>query len=288
MNKLLGLDESLLRQTGTAEQAGYRLVNYLFLLVTALSVLANGYFGYLFLRTWWGALMLALLMGFIHFSVFRIALITLMTKPLIDKQESAAELPLRPRINFKSLFRPNLASLVRFVFIGLIALTLSFPLSTLFFHRQAMALEQEFMERISEQANRQDFGSIALQDDTRQAHYPFVIFERLWALPSFRNSVALFVLIAYAPLLALARLRYGRLSKYADLCRASMRQEILIDYQETLEQSQDALSKSYPAFDKKLVDLTPFSDAPFRQKLKRGAFRTYGSSAEFKNHLRSL
>jgi hypothetical protein len=288
MNKLLGLDETLLRQTGTAEQAGYRLVNYLFLLVTALSVLSNGYFGYLFLRTWWGSVLLGLLMGFIHFSVFRIALITLMTKPLIDKRASPPEIPLRPWLNFKSLFRLNLASIVRLVFIGLIALTLSFPLSTLFFHRQAMSVEQEFMERISEQANRQEFGSIALQVDTRQAHYPFVIFEQLWTLRSFRNLVAFFVLIVYAPLLALARLRYGKLTKYADLCRESMRQEILIDYQETLEQCQFMLSKSYPSFDKKLVDLTPFADAPFRQKLKRGPFRTYGGSADFKNHLRSL
>lgn len=285
MNRLLGLDEALLRQTGAVEQAGYRMVTYLFLLVTAFSIFSNGYFGFLLLRNWWGVLLLGLLMGYIHFSVLRIALITLMTKPLVDKQlASVTTAPGAIKRTLKSLRKLNLSSLVRFVFVGLIAISICVPLATLLFHQQAMQVEEAYRLELAAAV-----GSSSLVDASalNEAHFPFVIFEQLWKFSGFKYVLLVLFVAVYAPLLALARLRYGNNNRYAELCRESMRKEVLIDYQETIEQSQYYLDKHHPWFDKKLMDLTPFSDAPFKQVLNRGSSRSFGTSDEFRNFMRT-
>lgn len=336
MNVLLGLNKDLLQQVSQVERSSYISASWLFLFVASLSFISNGYFGFLFLGTWWGAILLSLLVGFIHFSVLRISLITLMTKPLIDKEESAAveTLPLsvhegqeqaaldgkiveqkitaeptsnrstvrervRKMVNntklqagLKRIRKSNFSSVMRFVFVGLIAMTICIPMSTLFFHNEAMQIEESYRSKLIQSyelaAAKMQISSGPVDDELKNAHYPFVIFEALWHRTSYRLLVIIFLVIVYTPLFALGRLRHGKGNRYADLCRESMRKEILIDYQETMDQSQYHLEKTYPFFKDKLMDLVPFSDPPFKYKAKNLYKRKFGNSAEFRNFMREM
>lgn len=316
MNSLLGLNDDLLQQAGAVERAGYYSATRLFLLVAVLSFVSNGYFGYLFLGTAWGALLVAVLVGFIHFSVLRISLITLMTKPLVEKKKgeprvSASNTFAQPitadspdalpspavpangstKVGVKSIGirRLNFSSVMRFVFVGLIAVTICIPLSTLFFHNEAMRIEEAYRNTL---LNQYSTGTAQLQisagpinHQLEEAHYPFVIFETLWLQRTYRLVVLVFLIIVYLPLFALARLRYGKNYRYADLCRESMRKEILFDYQETLEQSQVFLNSNFPAFKKKLTELTAFSDPPFKYQPRNAANRKTGTTDEFRQFM---
>jgi hypothetical protein len=299
MNHLLGLDEDLLKQVGAAERAGYRTVNFLFLGVVALSVVSNGYSGYLLTGSWWGVPWLALLMGFIHFSVLRISLITLMTRPLTEKAapESAPTQENPPaakpaRAVRRLLPRLNMAALVRLLFTGLIALTICMPFAMLVFHDEAIALEEDYRKQlvVREAAGVQDLqvGRAVSYADDKEAHYPFVVMEQLWKRPSYRTLVLFLVFLVFLPSLFLARLRYGKQYRYSLLCRDAMRKDISLDYGETMEQSQFQLVKRFPAFHKRLEDATVFADPPFNTTLRKPSGKTYGSRSEFLNHLRSL
>ncbi|MFM2207960.1 MAG: hypothetical protein RL213_1935 [Bacteroidota bacterium] len=299
MNHLLGLDEDLLKQVGAAERAGYRTVNVLFLGVVALSVVSNGYSGYLLTGSWWGVPWLALLMGFIHFSVLRISLITLMTRPLTEKplpnsgptQENPPAVK-APRAALRLLPRLNMAAMVRLVFTGLIALTICMPFAMLVFHDEAIALEESYRRQLvmKETAGDQDLqvGMSMSYADDKEAHYPFVVMEQLWKISSYRMLVLFLVSLVFLPSLFLARLRYGKKYRYSLLCRDAMRKEISLDYNEALEQSQYLLGKRFPVFQKRLEDATVFADPPFNTTLRNASGNTFGSRSEFLNHLRSL
>lgn len=291
MNKLLGLDETLLSKVGLVERGGYRLVNILFLIAVIMSLLSNGYFGYLLLRTWWSALSIGLLMGYIHFSVLRIALITLMTKPMIDPvnepQGNHATIGrIGKAINY--IRQLNGASILRFIFVGLIAITISVPFSTIFFHAKAMSFEQQYREQLTQALQAQQSADVVILREMERAHYPFVIFEKLSADAGYLILMILVIALVFSPLVALAKLRYGKNNKYVELCREAMQQEIMIDYLECLEQSQFHLDLHFPDFKKKLTALTPFADAPFRQKLKDAKDRKWGDADEFRQYMRSI
>lgn len=282
MNSLLGLEEALLRQTSTIEQAGYRWVNYLFLIVTAFSFLANSYFGYLLLRNWWGVVLLGTLMGYIHFSVLRIALITLMTKPIAEKKPVLTSTV--PTALKRATHKLNIASVLRFIFVGLIAISICFPLTTFLFHKRAIEIEDVYRLNLASTVKAQSIGGM---EELQHAYFPFVIFQQLYDSGSFKFILIVLFVAVYSPLLVLARLRYNNNNLYAELCRESMRQQVKIDYSETMEQSQYFLDKNYPSFDRKLTELTPFDDAPFNQVMKKGPARSYGSADDFRQFMRS-
>jgi hypothetical protein len=299
MNNLLGLDNNLLQQVSVVERAGYYSATRLFLLVSLISVVSNGYFGYLFLGTWLGAFVLAILIGFIHFSVLRISLITLMSKPIVEAVNAKVVDTVAKPSKIKNLFngtrqltRFNIASIMRFVLVGLIAITICIPMSTIFFHNEAMQIEESHRVHVLQNYNavsaQMHIRAGVVDRDLSQAHYPFVIFEVLWEKSGYRLLVFVFLILVYTPLFALARLRYGKDYSYGDLVRDEMRKDILIDYHETVEQSQFFLDKSFPEFKKKLTELTAFSDPPFKHCAKTLSVRKFGATADFRQYMRSI
>lgn len=285
MNFLLGIDNQLLKKTGTAEKSGYWLVNILFIGITLLSLIANGYFGYLLLRNWSGVLLIGLLMGFIQFSILRIALITLMTKPLYENNTSEIK-DIKGRLlqRFSSIL--SFPSVLRFLFTGLIAISISFPLTISIFHDEAMAVEHSFRLKLSK--NSETEHPTIGQMDTIHSNYPFVILKHFIDKPPFRTLVSLLMLLIFSPLLVLGWLRYGKGFIYTDLSKDFMRRDIIIEYQECLEQSQYFLKNNFPDFKPPLEELIPFSDMPFKTQKKVIVDRKYGTKSEFKNFIQSL
>ncbi|MGR6087722.1 MAG: hypothetical protein ACU4F9_06085 [Arcticibacter sp.] len=290
MNFLLGINDDLLRQVGPVEKSGYRLVNYLFIAVSLLSLIANGYFGYLLIRTWWGSLLISSLMGFIQFSILRISLITLMTKSLVDNEMPKSDSPetIKVRLLTRVNGMMNLSTILRFVFTGLVAIAISVPLSIIFLHTEAIKEEQLYRDKITQMVNT-ELSEITIESmHINEAYYPLVILKFCSSKSAYQFLVLIFILAVYSPLIVLGRLRFNNNNKYADLCKESMRKEVIIDYQETLEQSQHVLFQKFPDFKTRLEDLTPFADMPFKQEKKINFKRTFGTSEEFQQFIRTL
>jgi hypothetical protein len=290
MNLLLGIDDAFLREVNAAERTGYKIVNFLFIGTTLLSVVANAYFGYLMFRTWWGVAMIAALMGFIQFSILRISLITLMTKPLVEKKSPEVDSSFTTTTKIISRFSEAIrfSSVLRFVFTGLIALSISVPLTILAFHNEAMKEEELFRQQLTHNLSIQ-MSEISLRaTEINEANYPLAIIKFSCSRPGFITLSILFMVLIFSPLVTLARLRYNNSNKYPDLCREAMRKEILIDYQESIEQSQYFLTRNFPDFKTRLEDLSPFADMPFRQQKKGASADRYGSTEEFQQFIRTL
>ncbi len=312
MNSFLGLNPEILDQLEPKEKSSYRMVTWLFLIVVSVCFISNSYFGFLLLRTWWSALLLGLMMGFIHFSILRISLITLLTKPLFERPEkgSTTANPIanptelvpskRVGLNFKkhvfigfsaftSFMSPS--NLLRLTIVGLVAITISFPFSTLPFHLKAMEIEANYRNSLVRdvQASKPDQSKQILSSisigQIEEGHFPFVMFRTLFQAPFFRFLNFLFILLIFAPILILSSLRYNKEFRYPELLRLNSREQIALDYQKTVEESQAFLEKNHPTFTRRLADLSIFKDGPFNKEPNGLANRKFGNSTEFKNFI---
>jgi hypothetical protein len=289
MNLALGLNEEVLKQCSVAEQASYRMASRLFLFAMFISILGNASFGWLMLRHAAGTVLLALLMSFIHSSVLRISFITLLSRPLTEDEPTASN-PLSPGNGLRAFFKNPLlrpVSLLRIVFVGCIAVSVSLPLSTMFFYNDAIQAEQEYRDAFERShSSLQDTGSTLIQD-FRDSHYPFVIMKKVFQKPSCKGLFLLFCLSFFAPLFILARLRHGEHFKYTRLLKASMLQVVMVDYDETMEQSQHFVDRKYPEYHLSLKGLNAFADGPLRHRLKRDAKISFGDKKAFDDFLNS-
>jgi hypothetical protein len=304
---LLGLNPEALSQVDSKEKAAYGIVAKLFIVAIVMSILSSGYFGFLLTHHWFIALCFSVFLGFIHFSVLRISLITLITKPLVEKGHSPRHatnnLSLSTKVNtspFLDLIKHKIylvasflspAGILRLVFVGLLALTISIPLATLFFHSRAMEMEARHRHVLMENITKADglnhstiVSSISLKE-LSDAHYPFVIIRTLSADSMFKGLVLLFCFLVYAPLLTLTSLRFNQNNKYGELIRQQSRAQIFMDYQKVQADNQAFLDLHFPHFPNRLSDLSVYSDAPFNQEFKKPTQRRFGSSLEFEDFI---
>lgn len=289
--RVLGLNEEVLRQCSATEQAAYRLASRLFLFSMLIAVVGNASFGWLLLRSISGVLVLSILMSFIHFSVLRISLITLMTRPLTEEvphhQNDAVRRGKFLFVLFQHpLFKP--VSLLRFVFAACIAVSVSMPLTSMLFYRESMQAEQVYRDAFLQRNSSSIEADSALMEDFMQAHYPFVIFRKLMQKPGCLVTFLLFCGSFFAPLILLSRLRHAPHAQYTHLLKKRMLQEVLIDYDETLEQMQHELNRTYPEHQICLKDLSAFADGPLRNQLKRDSRISFGDKKAFDDFLNSI
>lgn len=279
MNSLLGLNTNIAGIISTEELQAYRIVNVLFLAVICLSIFSCGYFGYLLTHRWEGILLFSFLMGFIHFCILRISLITLMTKPLCLKQNENTDAPLKKnhqRIHLTS------ADTVRYIFVGLIALTIAVPISTAFFHDRGKEIEENHRHQMFQSSQGGTQISTPYQyKELATAHFPFIIFSQLSGQFSFKILCMIFTLFVFSPLILLHRLRNNKNFQYMELCREEMRRAVLIDYDETIEQSQYYITTHFPTFHKRISELSVYADAPFNNHFKQENQPEFSSREEF-------
>ena len=280
MNSLLGLNDSIAGRISAAESSAYQMVNRLFIGVIILSALSSGYFGYLLTGQWEGVLLFALLIGFIHFCILRISLITMMTKPLCNKQEG--ELSQVTKSGGRKRINLNSADITRYIFVGLIGLTIAVPISAIFYHDRGRVIAEHHRSEMFQKASASNHISSAYQDEQiDKAHFPFIIFSELSHDFSYNILCLLITLFVFSPLLLLQRIRGNVNFMYMELCREEMRRVVQIDYDETLEQSQYYIRENFPAYQKKLADLTVYADAPFNLQRKTENNHQFSSREEF-------
>ena len=289
MINVLGLDIRIFNQVSSLEKAAYKTATIALFIVVGMSLLANGYMGMMLFGSWLASVPFALFFGFIQFSIIRIALITLLSKPLAEEKVEidTPEIPVKQgvwnRLKTKSS-KLRLASFLRLLFVGLIALTISFPLSSLLMLPKAMEIEAE--HRI--ELNQSNQNNKAALNEIQHTHFPFLVFQELLSEFSFKFLLILTVCLVYAPLILVARLRYNNNFEYLEKARQEMLKLVAIDYDETIEQCQYALNKDFPSNKKLLKDLSVYADAPINSIYKNETKHAIGNKIAFNQFIQSI
>ena len=289
MLNVLGLDNRIFDQVSVLEKAAYKTATTVFFIVVGMSLIASGYMGMMLFGSWIAVIPFALFFGFIQFSILRIALITLLTKPLAQEISEAPDerSPTNKKLwtGLKSnLGKIRLSTLFRIVFVGLIALTISFPLSSLLMLPKVMEIEAD--HRI--ELNQSNQNNMAALKDIQHTHFPFLVFQELLLESSFKFLLILTSCLVYAPLFLVARLRYNNKFEYIEKARQEMLKLVAIDYDETMEQSQYALNRDFPNSKKVLKDLSVYADAPINSIYKNESKHRIGNKIDFNQFIQSI
>jgi hypothetical protein len=289
MINVLGLDTRIFDQVSVIEKKAYKTSTIALFIVVGMSLLANGYMGMMLFGSWLAAVPFALFFGFIQFSIIRIALITLLSKPLAESKVEfdTPEVPVKSGVWNKLKAKSSklrLASFLRLLFVGLIALTISFPLSSLLMLPKAMEIEAD--HRI--ELNQSNHYNKAALNEIQHTHFPFLVFQELLLESSFKFLLILTVCLVYAPLILVSRLRYNDKFEYLEKARQEMLKLVAIDYDETIEQAQYALNQEFPKNKKKLKDLSIYADAPINSIYKNETKHTIGNKIAFNQFIQSI
>ncbi len=277
---LLGLDSGILAQTSPREQALYRLSVRLFAAVCFSMLVADAFFGQMFVAGLSGIFFLGAFMGYIHFAFYRLAMITLTTRPLSEK----SGIDSGPISRIQNRLFPEASSLFRLIFVGLIALSVSFPGAALFYRKKAEHIQAEHRSQLMAEIQKAGIGSHLCRPDAR---FPFLVFGQLWKSPGYRLLVLLWAIWIFAPLALLTRLRYGSAYEY-DLRLARVHREMVErDYHtQRLEAEKELLVR----FGRKLhpQELSVYEDPPFNTRFRNRKNRQFGDHVDFALYLNSL
>lgn len=289
MMRLIGIDKAIFSQIHGVEKSLYRLAAIAFIVVVALSFVTNGYMGWMLTQSWTGVVSMSLLMGFIHFSILRIALITMISLPVVPQSSDSTPNSMLQRMkNIANWF--SFAGSLRFLFIGLIAVSIAFPGTALLQHQNAENWNNQRRQEVIQESLKKVQGdgqlSPLLLMELRHANYPFYVFHQItqhnqnWTLLFFIVSMVFF------PFLILAFLKRGSQFQYPVLASKLVIQEIQMDYSRTIEECQAWMDKQFSGFARSLSDLSPYADPPFNSQLKDRKVRVYGSHEEFQKWLK--
>lgn len=277
---LLGLDSGILANTAPKERAGYRLAVGLFAGVSSTMVAADAYFGHLFFAGGMGVVVFGSLLGYIHFAFYRLALITLTTRPLAEKEPPSAGGSVA---GIRKWLRPDASSLFRILFVSLIALAVSFPGAALFYHRQAEQIQSVQREKIMAEMD-QGIGSHLCNPESR---FPFLVIETLWKKPGYRLLVFLWVIWIFSPLALLSRLRYAADMRYGFELAKKHREMVEKDFYSVLLEAQEDINTRFGG-KVNLKELLVYEDAPFNTRFRNQKDRQFGDHLDFAAYLNSL
>lgn len=281
LSALLGIDEEVLKETSPAEQSGFHTTGLLFAAVCITVVAADAWFGYLFHGSWLAVVLAGNFLGYIHFSVYRLAMITLTTRALNQAGDEADT----PSDNFfKSWIRMDAAALFRLIFVGLIALAVAFPGASIFFFRQVDSIQESHRLSLLASANTDSLQRLLSDPELR---FPFEVFRQLLRYPAYQFLLFLWMLWIFAPMLLLARLRHGKGMEYTRMMALRHRQESERNFFETLLDAQQQLDKKFGK-GISLKERIIYEDPPFNTRIRNTGQLQFAGREDFHNYLRTL
>lgn len=292
MFNVLGIDKVVFERVSTKEKAAYHMASISFLIVIVMSLLANGYFGFSMYGTWVWAIVFAVFLGFIQFSILRIALITLMTKALpesiyIVDTTDISNSKVKKIYNSLKNIKVNLGSILRVLFVGIVAVCIAFPLSTFVLHNEADKIQSDYKRELTNNF-KERLSKSQLLHDVEQASFPFYVYEKLLNKEEFNLLLLIFSIIVFIPLILVERLRRSKTFEYIENARQEMLKLVAIDYNETIEQCQHLLDKNHPTQRVILADCTVYSDAPYNSTFKNNSKRNVVTKAGFNQFIQSI
>lgn len=274
----LGIDPLVLNKTNGNEKYLYKLSGIMFGVSLLIIFVSDAYSGYLYSGDILGGVVGVFFMGFIHFSIYRLSLLTVTTRPFVEKEITSNKLK-----RVLSRFLPSISGLLRWTFTALIAIAVAFPATTMLHHGEGIIIQDNHRNQL---LNEVAAGSSAIKDIS-ESNYPFVIFETLLKYRTFQIGLVFFTFILFVPLFLLSHLRNGETYQYTRVLRDAQKEDIKLDFLKTIRDSQRIVDDKFPERIN-LEEVSVYSDAPFNTQFKNRYNRVFGNKEEFYNYLTSL
>ena len=274
----LGIDPLVLNKTNGNEKYLYKLSGIMFGVSLLIIFVSDAYSGYLYSGDILGGVVGVFFMGFIHFSIYRLSLLTVTTRPFVEKEITSNKLK-----RVLSRFLPSISGLLRWTFTALIAIAVAFPATTILHHGEGIIIQDNHRNQL---LNEVAAGSSAIKDIS-ESNYPFVIFETLLKYRTFQIGLVFFTFILFVPLFLLSHLRNGETYQYTRVLRDAQKEDIKLDFLKTIRDSQRIVDDKFPERIN-LEEVSVYSDAPFNTQFKNRYNRVFGNKEEFYNYLTSL
>ena len=275
---LLGIDKNQLMLCSKSEQNAYRRALWALVSVFFLILFSDAYFGYLFSGSALGSAAALIFGGFIHFSIYRLALITLTTRSLHEMEQNQASQKVNP---IKSLL-PSAPGLLRTLFISLIALAVSFPAATSLHHDKSEGIQNTIRQQLVSNSVKNN-NALYCSD----ARFPFKVFEILIHDNSFKGAVIFFCIWSVLPLFMLTKIRNNTNFEYLPKIQKLQQELAERDFYEQLIESQNILKRRFnSAID--LKEKLIYENPPFNTRLKNPSKLIFFNSQAFNTYLNTL
>lgn len=280
---VFGLNKDIWNQLGAAERAQYTWAARLYLLSCVLSAAAGVRFMHQLSDSYAIGVLGGLLVGYIVSVVTRIALITMVSLPLLPEQASvASSIEATSSVTQPSMttytsklisFRkqlPDFSIVFRLLIIALMSLVVALPFAAILDYAEAEDISaQRRSQVISEfKANHPDMSgeqNRILMANLQADHFPIHVYQRMAQQPvgifSIWATGACFVI----PFFMLWHLRRGSQFQYAKLNRNMLVHQIETDYAMTLEQSRRIQQNRF-GLNECILPHQAWLDAPFNTR----------------------
>ena len=276
---LLGIDKHQLMLCSNKEQNAYRMALWSLVSVCFLMVCSDAYFGYLFSGSIWGSAAALFFLGFIHFSIYRLALITLTTRSLHETKNIQTAQKSNP---LKSLL-PSASGLLRTIFVCLIAIAISFPAATLMHHDKSERIQKTLRQEALIKADNYNMNTL----NTKDARFPFKVFEILLHDYSFKYALILFGIWTMTPMILLTKIRNTKNFEYLSKVQKIQQELAERDFYEHLIESQNIIYRKFNStYD--LKEKLIYENPPFNTRLKNPSTLIFLNSQAFNAYLNTL
>jgi hypothetical protein len=240
-----------------------------------------------------------LLVGLILAMVLRVALITLVSKPLFPEASTISADPLSTPISPLHSWRtrlqrlPDFSIVFRFFILSLLAFTVAFPVCSLIAYSASERISSERRAEVYAEfrSNHPDMSAQQqriLLENLEHEHFPIHVYRTLAALGSGRLMAMWIWGCWMVPFFLLLHLRSAAEFQYATLNRDQLVEQIATDYAVMLEQSAAVQRNKFGLYD----DIKPngaWADAPFNTRQKQLADSySFIDQASFNEYLKTL
>ena len=298
MLAVFGLNKEIWEKTDPAEQFYFTLAARLYLVGVCLSIVAGMRFMYQLSDSYFMGIAGGVLVGYIVSVVIRIALITMISKPLLPLEaEAKSEASLAEKIasGLKKIQQslPDFSLFFRATVILLMALVVSMPIASLLnWNATSRLVEMRRAEVLNQfKVNHPDFSADRIQNaqkNLEHEHFPIYVYKQV--LLSAAGLLVLFLCIAcfILPFLLLWYLRTNNRFRYATLNRDVLVNRIQSDYALAIEQGQ-RIQKTHFGIDPFVQPHKAWLDPPFNiHGIGEKPLYTFESEKEFEERMKAL
>jgi hypothetical protein len=296
---VFGLNRDIWSRIAVRERQLYRIASAFFLGCCVVCLLAGMRFMTQLSDSYAIGIPGGLLVGVILAMVMRVALITLVSKPLFPEVPEApvdsaakATAPVKTwRTQLQHL--PEFSIVFRFLILSLLALTVAFPLCSLIAYSESNRISGERRAEVYAEfeANHPDMTALQqriLRENLQCEHFPIHVYRTL-ATKGHAQLMALFICTCWlVPFFLLLHLRNRSEFQYATLNRNLLVQQITTDYAEMLEKSARLQHHKF-GMQNAIQPNGAWDDAPFNTRKKQlSDSYVFIDQASFNEYLKTL
>jgi hypothetical protein len=296
---VFGLNSDIWKRLAPSERRLYRLASGFFLGAALLCLAAGVRFMIQLSDSYAIGIPGGLLVGAILAMVMRIALITLVSKPIFPEAPAAPvdsnATPVVPLHTWRTQLQrlPDFSVVFRFLILSLLALAVAFPLCSLISYSHSERITEQRRAEVHAEflANHPDMTAqqkCILNENLQHEHFPIHVYRTLAAHGGGRLMAAWIWGCWLVPFFLLLYLRKASEFQYASLNRDQLVRQIATDYAEMLEQSAQ-LQRSKFGVQEAIQPNGAWDDAPFNTR-KKQLIDSYAftDQASFNEYLKTL